>query len=615
MRDLLRFWPDVRPRVWRYAVSILLAFVSTGVGFLVPVLTGAAVDGPIAERSLRGLLLIAAAVAGVGLVEASAQLIRRAITAAMTAEWEVLWRRRLFAHLQRLDVAHHDAWDSGQMLSRATNDLSMLRRFAAFGLPFIVITPVLVAVGGIMLALVHPAFAVIVVAMAVPTMAGVAWFNSQYKITSRAAQDVMGEVSTSVEESVQGIRVLLAFGRSPWATARFRAIVDRLRDHELRKVRLESWLYGAIMLLPQLAMVALAIVGAWGVVEDWVTLGQTVTALTLMMYLRMPIEMFGFLLSDALMAATAAARYWELMDQEPRITDPDGSVTASAGAGASAPDGTALDGSVSAPVPALTGTEPTSPEPGVLEFDDVFFQHADASSPLLCGVSLRIEPAETVALVGTTGSGKTALAALVPRLFDVTGGSVRIDGHDVRDLPLADLRARMGVAFEEPILFSASVRENVAMGAHATHGPASGTDQSTLSDAQVREALAIAQAIDFVAALPDGLDTEVGEQGLSLSGGQRQRIALARAVAGRPPFLVLDDPLSAVDVETEDRVQQQLRTVLATTTALIIAHRPSTAALADRVAVMDAGRIVAVGGHEELLATSAVYRDLMGVST
>ena len=569
MRDLLRFWPDVRPRVWRYIISILLALVSTGVGFVVPVLTGAAVDGPIAQRNLQGLVLLAAGVAGVGLIEASAQLIRRTITAAMTAEWEVLWRRRLFAHLQRLDVAHHDAWDSGQMLSRATNDLSMLRRFAAFGLPFIVITPFLLVLGGIMLAFIHPVFVLILLLMALPTMAGVTWFNSRYKIASRAAQDVMGEVSTSVEESVQGIRVLLAFGRSPWATARFRAIVDRLRDHELTKVRLDAWLFGGIMVLPQLAMVAFAIVGAWGVVGGWVTLGQTVAALTLMMYLRMPIEMFGFLLSDALMSATAAARYWELMDQEPRITDP---------------------------------------EPGVLEFEDVVFQHDDAHEPLLRGVTLRIEPAETVALVGTTGSGKTALAALVPRLYDVTDGAVRVDGLDVRTLTLTDLRARVGVAFEEPILFSATVRENVAMGGK------SDAPGSTLDDDRVLEALTVAQAADFVAELPAGLDTEVGEQGLSLSGGQRQRIALARAVAGRPPFLVLDDPLSAVDVETEDRVQQQLRRVLATTTALIVAHRPSTAALADRVAVMDAGRIVAVGEHEELLATSTVYRDLMGVT-
>ncbi|GAA4513442.1 ABC transporter ATP-binding protein [Brevibacterium yomogidense] len=579
MRDLLRFWPDIRPRAWRYVVSILLALVSTGVGLFIPVLTGRAVDGPIAQRDVAGLVAVVLLVVAVGFGESIAQLVRRMLTAGMTADWEVLWRRRLFTHLQDLDIAHHDEWDSGQMLSRATNDLTQLRRFTAFGLPFLVITPCLLVVGGVILSFIHPVFVALLVLMAIPTMVGVAWFNSRYKLAARAAQDTMGEVSTSVEESVQGIRVLLAFGRSPWAAARFHAIVERLRAHELEKVRLDAWLFGAIMLLPQLALVAFAAVGAWGVVAGWATIGQTVAAITLMMYLRMPIEMFGFLLADALMAATAATRYWELMDRRPRITDS-----------------------------GLPDHAPRDPSPGVLEFDEVVFQHEDAATPLLTGVSLRIERGETVALVGTTGSGKTATAALVPRLFDVTRGAVRVDGHDVRDLSLADLRSRIGVAFEEPILFSATVRDNVAMGTHAVDGSAA------IDDDRVWEALEVAQAADFVRALPDRLDTEVGEQGLSLSGGQRQRIALARAVAGHPRFLVLDDPLSAVDVETEDRVQYGLRRVLAATTALIVAHRPSTAALADRVAVMDAGRIVAVGGHEELLATSAVYRELMGAT-
>lgn len=590
MRDLLRFWPDIRPRAWRYAVSILLALFSTGVGLLIPVLTGRAVDGPIAEHDHRGLVVIVLLVVAVGFAESLAQLIRRMITAGMTADWEVLWRRRLFSHLQHLDIVHHDAWDSGQMLSRATNDLTQLRRFTAFGLPFLVITPCLLVIGGVILSYIQPVFVVLLILMALPTMAGVAWFNARYKIAARAAQDTMGEVSTSVEESVQGIRVLLAFGRSPWAAQRFRLIVERLRGHELEKVRLDAWLFGAIMLLPQLALVAFAAVGAWGVVTGWATMGQTVAAITLMMYLRMPIEMFGFLLADALMAATAATRYWELMDLRPRITDPE------------------VAGAPTAEAP--TTEAPASsfdPAPGVLEFDRVVFQHEDAETPLLTGVDLRVAPGETLALVGSTGTGKTAMTALVPRLFDVTAGSVRVDGHDVRDLTLAALRSRMGVAFEEPILFSASVRENVAMGTQSVDGV------TAIDDDAVWEALEVAQAAAFVRALPDGLDTEVGEQGLSLSGGQRQRIALARAVAGRPRFLVLDDPLSAVDVATEDRVQERLRTVLATTTALIVAHRPSTAALADRVAVMDAGRILAVGGHEELLGTSAVYRSLMGV--
>ncbi|WP_029090020.1 ABC transporter ATP-binding protein [Brevibacterium album] len=607
MRILLRFWPDIRPRAGRYLVSILLALASTGVSLLIPVLTGRAVDGPIAERSLTGLAVLTGLVVLVGTAEAVLQLVRRLLTAGMTADWEVQWRHRLYRHLQRLDAARHDEWDSGQMLSRATNDLSQLRRFFAFGFPFLVITPVVVVLGGIVLAFIEPVFALVLVLMAIPTMAGVAWFNARYKLASRAAQDAMGEVSTSVEESVQGIRVLLSFGRSPWAAQRFRGIVERLRGHELRKVRLDAWLFGVVMLLPQLAQAAIAGLGAWGVVAGWATLGEVVAAVTLMMYLRMPIEMFGFLLSDALMSLTAAARYWELMDIEPRIVSP----------------GSARE----------QNPEPGGSDEGVIEFDRVGFVHEDAELPVLDGISLRVEAGETLALVGTTGGGKTTLAALVPRLFDATAGSVRVDGTDVREQPLARLRSRVGVAFEEPILFSATVRENVLMGAQSAErasagdaaGPVEGAappegageaaalgDAAALTDARIWEALEVAQAADFVAELPDRLETQVGEQGLALSGGQRQRIALARAVAGRPQFLVLDDPLSAVDVDTEDRVQQRLREALSHTTALIVAHRPSTAALADRVAVLEDGRIAAVGGHEELLATSAAYRELMG---
>ncbi|WP_342766907.1 ABC transporter ATP-binding protein [Brevibacterium celere] len=293
------------------------------------------------------------------------------------------------------------------------------------------------------------------------------------------------------------------------------------------------------------------------------------------MVLRMPIEMLGFLLADALMSLTAAARYWEVIDIRHEITDADGGI-------ADDPD--------------------VGRYRGELVFDDVGFHFADTDRLTLSGLDLRIEPGQTVALVGATGSGKTTVASLVPRLQDVTSGAVRIDGVDIRDMAVNELRLLVSVAFEDPILFSASVAENVGMGS-----PGVGDDE-------IWSALEIVAAADFVGALPDGLDTEVGEQGLSLSGGQRQRLALARAIIGRPRILVLDDPLSAVDVDTEDRVQRALRTILPDSTTLVIAHRPSTAALADRVAVLDEGRIAALGTHEELLESSALYRELMGAS-
>lgn len=575
MRPLLRFWPDIRRKLHVYLTIIGLTFAANAISLLVPALMGRIVDGPIADRDLSALWLPIAGVLAIGVIEAVALWGRRMIAAKVVSQWEITWRARIYDRLQYLSIGVHGSWESGQLLSRAINDMTQLRRFFAFGAPFIVSTPFVIAVGIIVLTVMEPAFGLIAVLMAIPMLLGVIAFNARYQLASREAQDTMGVISTQVEESVQGIRVIKAFGRAPWVTERFEAISEHLRTIEVRKAFLDSWMWAGTMTLPRLAMAAVVAVGAWGVLAGWTTVGTVVAGVTLMMVLRIPVEMLGFLLSDAIMSVTAAARYWEVMDTALDITDADGGID-------DAPR--------------------TEERAGVLEFDAVDFRFPDASHDLLRAVSLRIEPGETVALVGATGSGKTALASLVPRLYDVTGGAIRVDGTDVRGIPLNELRRLVSVSFEEPILFSASVAENVRMGSPGA------------TDAEVREALGIAQAADFVRALPDGLDTEVGEQGLSLSGGQRQRLALARAIIGRPRILVLDDPLSAVDVDTEERVQRTLRTVLDASTTLIIAHRPSTTALADRVAVLDGGRIAALGPHDELLRTSAIYRDLMGAS-
>lgn len=575
MRPLLRFWPDIRRKLHVYLTIIGLTFAANAISLLVPALMGRIVDGPIADRDLSALRLPIAGVLAIGVIEAVALWGRRMIAAKVVSQWEITWRARIYDRLQYLSIGVHGSWESGQLLSRAINDMTQLRRFFAFGAPFIVSTPFVIAVGIIVLTVMEPAFGLIAVLMAIPMLLGVVAFNARYQLASREAQDTMGVISTQVEESVQGIRVIKAFGRAPWVTERFEAISEHLRTIEVRKAFLDSWMWAGTMTLPRLAMAAVVAVGAWGVLAGWTTVGTVVAGVTLILVLRIPVEMLGFLLSDAIMSVTAAARYWEVMDTALDITDADGGID----------------------------DAPRAEErAGVLEFDEVDFRFPDASHDLLRAVSLRIEPGETVALVGATGSGKTALASLVPRLYDVTGGAIRVDGTDVRGIPLNELRRLVSVSFEEPILISASVAENVRMGSPGA------------TDAEVREALGIAQAADFVRALPAGLDTEVGEQGLSLSGGQRQRLALARAVIGRPRILVLDDPLSAVDVDTEERVQRTLRTVLDASTTLIIAHRPSTTALADRVAVLDGGRIAALGPHDELLRTSALYRDLMGAS-
>lgn len=577
MRAILRFWPDIRERLWVYGVIIFLSLFANGLQLVVPLLTGRIIDGPIAHHDPAGLVVPVLVICGLGVLEAAALFGRRYLAAPVTSFWEVLWRGRLYDKLQYVQVATHDAWDSGQLLSRGVQDLSQMRRFFAFGAPFLLVNPVIIVAGAIILTVMQPLFGLIFLVMAVPTVAIVAVFERKYRLAARAAQDQMGAITTNVEESIQGIRIIRAFGRTPWIRGRFRELSGGLARLEVRKARLDSWLWGTLMMLPTIAQAAIVGLGAWGVVHGWMSVGTVVAAVTVTMILRIPIEMFGFLLSDALMAATAAARYWEVMDLPLGITDTSGDV---------ADD----------PAPVL---DPAGVR-GELRFEHVGFRFADADTPLLDGLDLTVQPGETLAIVGATGSGKSTLAALVPRLADVTSGRLSIDGTDVRELPLTELRRLVSVAFEDPILFSSSVRDNVALGVpHAT-------------DAEVRRALDIAQAADFVAALPEGLDTQVGEQGLALSGGQRQRLALARAILGTPRILVLDDPLSAVDVDTEDRVQRRLREVLPDSTTLVIAHRPSTAALADRVAVLHGGGIAALGTHEELLETSTMYRDLMG---
>ncbi|GAA1531385.1 ABC transporter ATP-binding protein [Brevibacterium picturae] len=575
MRPLLRFWPDLRSRIGVYIAVLALTLLANGIQLVIPLITGHIIDGPIAHRDLSGLWLPVLGVLIIGVAEAVALWGRRLLVAPVVAQWEITWRSRLFDRLQYTSVAIHDSWESGQLLSRAINDLSQLRRFFAFGIPFLVTTPLIIIIGTIILTFLQPVFGLIMLIMAVPTIATVTVFEKRYREASRRSQDTVGEITTEVEESIQGIRILKSFGRSPWAAQRFSRLSRKFQSIEVRKAKLDSWFWSVLILLPTLAQAAIVAVGTWGVVQGWTTIGTVVAAVTISMVMRMPIEMLGFLLADALMALTAAARYWEVIDIRHDITDADGRI-------ADAPD--------------------VGRYKGELDFEDVDFHFADTDRETLQNLNLHVDPGQTLAIVGATGSGKTTLASLVPRLQDVTGGSVRVDGTDIRDLPVNEVRNLVSVSFEDPILFSASVAENVGMGAPG------------VDDDAIWQALEITAAKDFVERLPEGLDTQVGEQGLSLSGGQRQRLALARAVIGQPRILVLDDPLSAVDVDTEDRVQRALREILPDSTTLIIAHRPSTSALADAVAVLDEGRVVALGTHDELLESSPLYRELMGAA-
>ncbi|OKJ07608.1 ABC transporter [Kitasatospora sp. CB01950] len=565
---MLRLWPYAREARWRIFGSMAAAGLASLSVLAVPIVLRGIVDGPIAHHDLSGLWPLALALLLLGLAEAALFGVRRIIVARPLAKVETKLRGDLFAKLQRLPISFHDRWPSGQLLSRATSDLFVMRLFLAFPLVFLVVNSTVFLTGTALMFTLDWRLALITLIPAIPLIIYTRRFEAGYSAASRLAQDQNGDLATVVEESVLGIRILKAFGRHRTMAEEFRRHSADLRETELRKADLLGNLWAAIVGLPELALGAALATGAVLVAHDELSAGTLVAFLSTALALRWPVESIGWLLGFAAEAASAANRYFEVMD-EPEPTDP--------------PSG-----------------EAPSDDRGI-RFTGVRFRYPDAPAgtpDLLAGIDLHIRPGETLALVGATGSGKTTLTALLPRLYEPTAGSITLDGTDVRDLPREELRRLVAVAFEEPTLFSATVRENVLMGAP-------GADPQRLAGA-----LDTAQA-GFVERLPEGLDTEVGEQGLSLSGGQRQRLALARAVVGEPRFLVLDDPLSALDVHTEALVERALRRVLADTTALVVAHRPSTVLLADRVALLDDGRIAAVGTHHELLQSCPAYRALM----
>ncbi|CAM5725292.1 ABC transporter ATP-binding protein [Streptomyces fumanus] len=606
VRTLLRLWPYVRPVRARLFTAAFVAIVASCVGLVIPLVLKWMVDGPVADRDPAGVWLGALYLLLLGCAEALLFGLRRWLVARPLSGVEAAMRADLYRHLQRLPVAFHDRWPSGQLLSRGTTDLMLLRMFLAFPLTFLLVNGVTIVVGVVIMLVQDWTLGLVVLGPAVPMIVTCAVFERRYSEVARRAQDQVGDLTTVVEESVLGIRIIKGFGRHRSQARAFRELSRRLRGTELRKARLLAAIWAVIVTLPELAIGAALVVGAVRVADGALSAGTLVAFLSTALALRWPVESIGFLLAMSQEAATATQRYFEVMDERVETPGPDVPGDRAHGPEARGPKargpetrGAAARGPEARGDGGGTGRGGTADG---LRFENVRFRYPDAdpgSPPVLDGIDLHIRSGESMALVGATGSGKTTLTALVPRLHEITGGRITLDGRDIAELPREELRAMVSVAFEEPTLFSASVAENVLMGAG-----------DTADEARLRRALAVASA-EFVHALPRGTDTQVGEQGLSLSGGQRQRLALARAVVGRPRFLVLDDPLSALDVHTEAAVEAALRRVLADTTALIVAHRPSTVLLADRVALLSGGRITAVGTHQELLRTNAEYAHLM----
>ncbi|WP_157415237.1 ABC transporter ATP-binding protein [Agromyces allii] len=554
-----------------FVLSAVFASAGQLIGLSIPQVLESMVDGPLSDGDASAVMPFALLILGLGTLEAVFYALRRWVVVGPGTRVESRMRNALYAKLQDLPVSFHDKWPSGQLLSRAVSDLGLIRRWLSFGLVFTFVNLLTIVVGTGILISMNWMLGLVFLVCAMPLWIVGFRFEGRYSALSRRSQDQAGDLATAVEESVHGIRVLKAFGRGKHALSSFREQAESLRSTEIEKARLDANIWAWLLLVPALSIALCLGLGIWLTANDQMSVGALVAFFATATMLAWPIESIGFLLAFALDARTATDRFFEVVDSENTVVDPE------------------------------QARELGDPV-GALSFTGVRFRYQDSPErfgDLLQGVDLDIRPGETMALVGLTGSGKTTMTALTTRLYDVTGGSITLDGVDVRAFTREELRRHIAMAFEDATLFSDSVRANVLLGRPELEGEE--------AEQVLHEALRIAQA-GFAYDLPEGVDTKVGEEGMSLSGGQRQRLALARAVAARPAVLVLDDPLSALDVATEARVEAELRSVLASTTALVVAHRPSTVMMADRVALLEDGRVTAVGTHSEMLRESEHYR-------
>ncbi|GAA3260892.1 ABC transporter ATP-binding protein [Nonomuraea helvata] len=563
--SLWRMKSYLRPYAVRLILIWLVAVVTIAAGISMPLVSEKVIDGPILHGDHGALLPLGLLALGVGALEAFLIFFRRwsQITPVLGLETRI--RDDLYEHLQRLPMGFHGDWQSGQLLSRATTDLSTIRRFLGFGMLFLVMNVLQLITVTVLLLNKYWPLGLLVAASAVPIVWTSLRFEKRYIKVSRQVQDEQGDLATLVEESAIGIRTIKAFGRRHHVYDTYDDAALKVYGTSMDKVRLSAKFFAFLEVIPNITLALVLLLGALAVGSGDLTLGGLVAFTTLMLQLVWPIASLGYILAMAQEAMTSADRVMEVMDTVPSIEG---------------------------------GAETVDRPRGHLRFEGVGFHFPGSEQPVLRDVWLDVRPGETVAIVGATGSGKTTLTALVPRLIDPTEGRVTIDGHDVRDLTLPTLRSVVATAFEEPTLFSMSVRENLTLG------------RLDATEEELAAAIQTAQAM-FVYDLPWGLDTRIGEQGLSLSGGQRQRLALARAVLSKPRILVLDDTLSALDVETEALVEEALRHVLRDATGIVVAHRASTVLLADKVALLRDGTITHVGHHNELLTEVPEYRELL----
>jgi ABC-type multidrug transport system fused ATPase/permease subunit len=563
-RRLLGF---LRPYRVGVAWSFVFAAGAIGATVLIPFLTGQAINSirPHHRHALTtwAILIVVAGVARLGLSVA-----RRLVAGRVSLGVEVDLRNSLYSHLQRLELSFFDRQQTGQLMSRATVDLQSVRFFLGYGLVFIAQSLLSILLAAVAMFVMRPGLAALSLAP-VPFVVLIAnRYGKHSRPALQEAQQRIAELTADAEENISGIRVVKAFAQEQRQLDRFGGSVTRVFDQQMTAIRIQARYTPLISFLPNLGLAVILLVGGREVISGSLTIGAFTAFYAYLLLLISPMRTLGYMLSAAQRATASGARIFQILDRAPAMTVPDGAPAL--------PDGN-----------------------GQVSFTDVGLTFEGSHHPALHDVNLDVEAGETLALVGAMGSGKTALVSLLPRLYDVTAGSVKIDGADVRDVDLDSLRAAIAVVTDDPFLFSATVHDNIA---YARPGA---------SREEVEDAARAAQADGFIRALPDGYDTLIGERGFTLSGGQRQRIAIARAVLADPRILVLDDATSSVDASTEQEIKLALREVMAGRTTFVIAHRLSTIALADEIVVLEDGTVAARGTHDELLETSPLYREIV----
>ncbi|TML86835.1 MAG: ABC transporter ATP-binding protein [Actinobacteria bacterium] len=565
-RTFMRLLSFLRPYSWPLWISVVLAIGSQLCQIALVAITGRVIDRAIRPHDGHELARLVELMVVLGLVKAVLMVGRRLISGRLALGVEFDVRNRLYAHLVRLSFGFYDRHQTGQLMSRATVDLQGVRFFLGYGLIFFfqnVLT--IVSVTAVLFAY---EWRLAFVALAItPLLIVLAYRYSHISHpTLREVQQKLADVATVAEENIVGVHVVKAFAQEPQEETKFRRRSEDVFDQTVLANRQRAFYVPLISFIPVLAQAAVLLVGARMVAHGTLSIGSFVAFNVYVTMLVVPLRSLGMWIGQAQRATASGERIFQVIDEPEEI--------------ATRPDAGELP-----------------PGPGLVRFDGVSFEYAPGR-PVLEGIDLDVEAGRTIALIGHTGSGKTTLTSLVPRFYDVSGGRVTIDGADVRDVTLTSLRRAIGVISQDPFLFSATVRENIGFGAPG------------ISDDEIERAAQLAQAHEFVAELPDGYDTVIGERGITLSGGQRQGLAIARAIAVDPRVLILDDATASVDASTEALIRAGLREAMEGRTTLIIAHRLSTIALADEIVVLADGRIAARGTHEELLGTSAVYREI-----